>query len=230
MIAICVDDEPILLKWLVKKVENSKKIETVVGFLTEEDAISYAESHPFDMAFLDVELGAMGGIALAKRLKEISPRAGIVFCTGHANYAVDAIGAVAVNGYLLKPIEDEAVLREIERFKKTVKKREPLTVDLSRGTEALNDDGTPVVFKRTKTVELLAVLAKRGGESVSVREICDALWEGNEDAYLFEKNRQYLMQLLLDLRRTLTRLGYSDPVKKTSAGYAAVMSQIRLKR
>lgn len=126
MIAICVDDEPILLGRLDKVVAASPDIEHVEKFANELDALDFAARHAFDLAFLDIELHEMDGVDVAQRLREINPNCGIIFCTGHANYAVKAISQVLVDGYLLKPIRANAVQREIDRLKARRSTREKI--------------------------------------------------------------------------------------------------------
>ena len=87
MIAICVDDEPILLDWLKRVVSLSPDIQHAEAFLNEDDALRFAAQNPFDVAFLDIELHDMDGVDVAERLRAVNPRCGIIFCTGHSDYA-----------------------------------------------------------------------------------------------------------------------------------------------
>ena len=231
MIAICVDDEPILLDWLRKMVSASPDIDRAEAFLSETAALDYAAQRPFDLAFLDIELHAMDGLAVAERLRAIRPDCGIVFCTGHASYAVDAIGRLRVDGYLLKPIDSAAVQREIDRFKARYQKSAPLlTVDLSGGTNIFDKTGKPVRFQRRKTEQLLTVLVQRSGQSLSTRELCELLWiDSSKSQYLYEKNENYLSQLFTDLRHTLEECGAQDVLKKTAEGYAVCMPLVEFR-
>ena len=230
MIAICVDDEPILLDWLCRVVSMSPDIEQVEKFTNETAALDYAQQHPFDIAFLDVELHAMDGLSVAEHLRTIRPECGIVFCTGHANYAVDAITRLRVDGYLLKPIEPTDVQREIDRIKQRYQPGETLlTVDLSGSISIFDKTGNPVRFRRKKTEQLLAVLVQQNGQSLSTRKLCELLWEdSNTSQYLYEKNENYLSQLFTDLRHTLEECGAENVLKKTADGYAVYMSLIKL--
>lgn len=228
MIALCVDDEPILLDWLRKMVAASPDIRLTEAFTDENASLDYAREHPFDIAFLDVELHAMNGLAVAEALRAIRPDCGIVFCTGHADYAVDAINRFRVDGYLLKPIDRADVQREIDRFKANFQKSSPLlTVDLSGGVNVFDKAGRPVRFKRTRTEQLLAALVRSGGQSLSTRALCELLWEDTlSSRYLYEKNQNYLTQLFTDLRHTLEKCGAQDVLKKTADGYAVCMPLI----
>ena len=231
MIAICVDDEPILLDWLCNMVSASPDIEQAEGFLNEADALDYASKNPFDLAFLDVELHALDGLAVAERLRAIHPRCGIIFCTGHSDCAVDAIGRLRVDGYLLKPINSAAVQREIDRLKERLDSSEKLLrVDLSHGVNIFDRVGTPVHFRRGKTEELFAELLRQNGKSLSADALCELLWaDSAESPYLFEKNKNYLTQLFTDLRHALEECGAQDVLKKTAEGYAVCMPLIALR-
>ena len=230
MIAICVDDEPILLEWLTKMVTASPDINRVEKFLNENTALDYAITHPFDLAFLDIELHAMDGIGVAERLRTINPDCGIIFCTGHTSYAVDAIGRLRVDGYLLKPINSTAVQREIDRFKVRYQKSTPLlVVDFFGGISIFDKAGKPVHFKRRKTEQLFGVLVQHNGQGLSTRELCELLWtDSSKSRYLYKKNENYLSQLLTDLRHTLEVCGAQDVLKRTSEGYAVCMPLLEL--
>ena len=231
MIAICVDDEPILLEWLNKVVSASPDIACSEKFLNEAEALRFAEQNYFDVAFLDIELHEMNGVALAEQLRKRNPDCGIIFCTGHATYAVDAIERLRVDGYLLKPIKAADVQREIDRFKSRFQKGSALlTVDLSNGVNIFDKAGRPVCFRRRKTEELFAVLVQQNGQSLSVRELCAILWENSGgDTYLLEKNGNYLAQLFTDLRRSLEKCGAQDVLKKTDDGYTVRMPLIAVR-
>ena len=225
MIAICVDDEPILLDWLDRVVSASPDIERTEKFTSEIDALAFAEQHPFDVAFLDIELHAMDGLAVAERLRSIRPECGIIFCTGHASYAVDAIARLRVDGYLLKPIDADDVQREIDRLKERLAgSGKLLTVDLSHGVNIFDKSGRPIHFRRGKTEELLVALVRQNGQSLSTRALCELLWkDSGQSQYLLGKNENYLTQLFTDLRHSLEECGAQDVLKKADDGYAVRM-------
>ena len=231
MIAICVDDEPILLDWLDRVVSASPDITHSEKFTSESAALAYAESHPFDVAFLDIELRSLDGLAVAEMLRRVNPNCGIIFCTGHASYAVDAITRLHVDGYLLKPIDADNVQREIDRLKMRLGGSEKLLrVDLSHGVNIFDKAGKPLHFRRGKTEDLFAELLRQDGKSLSTNALCDILWEGSaENPYLLEKNKNYLTQLFTDLRRALDECGAQDVLKRTTEGYAICMPLIELR-
>ena len=106
MIAITVDDERPMLTALTKSVLASPDITSVEEFSTCSAALEWSRNHPVDIAFLDISMRGMGGLALAESITEIRPNCKIIFCTGFSQYAVDAF-RLHVSGYLLKPVTAE---------------------------------------------------------------------------------------------------------------------------
>ena len=105
MIAITVDDEPLMLYALSKAVKASPDITSVTEFGSCNETLEWVRNNSVDVAFLDIAMRGMGGFTLAKKIMEIHPDCKIVFCTGHEKYAVAAI-KLRVSGYLMKPISE----------------------------------------------------------------------------------------------------------------------------
>ena len=82
MIAIAVDDEALMLGALVAAVEASPDIAEVTSFSDCEEALAFMKEHPADIAFLDINMRGMGGLALAEKIIALRPDCRIVFCTG----------------------------------------------------------------------------------------------------------------------------------------------------
>ena len=202
MIAIAVDDEALMLGALVAAVDASPDIREVVKFSDCDEALVYAQNNHIDVAFLDINMRGMGGLALAERIIEARPDCKIVFCTGYEEYAIPAF-KLHVSGYLLKPISAEDVQTEIDNIKAVRKKEKTLTVKCFGNFEVYAKN-EKVVFKRLKSKELFAFLVDRNGAGMTAKQICAVLFpDDEEDA----KNAAYLRQLVLDLKNTLKSVG-----------------------
>ena len=201
MIAIAVDDEALMLGALVAAVETSPDIREVTKFSDCEVALEFVKENPIDIAFLDINMRGMGGLALAERILETRPSCKIVFCTGYEEYAIPAFKMHA-SGYLMKPISAEDVQAEIDNIKGQ-KKEKPLTVKCFGNFEVYANN-EKVSFKRLKTKELLAFLIDRNGAGMTAKQICSALFPDDTDD---TKNATYLRQLVLDLKNTLKAVG-----------------------
>ena len=202
MIAIAVDDEVLMLGALVAAVEASPDIASVVKFSDCEEALEYVKNNPADIAFLDINMRGMGGLALAEKIVAARPGCKIVFCTGYEEYAIPAFRLHA-SGYLLKPISEADVQAEIDNIKGIRQKEKPLTVKCFGNFEVYAKD-EKLMFKRLKSKELFAFLVDRNGAGMTAKQICAVLFPDDLDD---TKNAAYLRQLVLDLKNTLKSVG-----------------------
>ena len=202
MIAITVDDERPMLNALTEIVKASPDIKEVYDFSVCSAAVEWVSENSADIAFLDINMRGMGGLALAEKIVEFLPDCKIVFCTGYEEYALDAI-RLRCSGYLIKPITPEDVQKEIDHIKSKNPGASLLDVKCFGNFEVLKN-GEALSFKRTKTKELFAVLVDRNGAGMTGKQICAVMWpESIEDV----KNMDYLRHLVVDLKKTLAQVG-----------------------
>ncbi len=228
MIALCVDDEMLLLRHLKRTVSKSPDISKAVAFDDELDALAWARKNPFDIAFLDIELHSMNGLTLATRLKEIQPDISVVFCTGYPQYAVEVLGLHMDSGYLVKPIEYEDVQKEIDHIRLLhPDRRYLLKVRADENAyEFYGSNGQRLYFKRTRARELLALLIRQEGVSLSAKDLCARIFE--EEGELDKKNANYFYKLHAELCRVLEEAGSRDVLKKNGMYYYVDMDRVKL--
>ena len=202
MIAIAVDDEALMLGALVAAIEASPDVSEVAKFSDCEEALKFVRNNPIDVAFLDINMRGMGGLALAERIIATRPDCKIVFCTGYEEYAIPAFKLHA-SGYLMKPIAPEDVQGEIDNIKGVRQKERCLTVKCFGNFEVYVKD-EKLAFKRLKSKELFAYLVDRKGAGMTAKQICAVLFPDDTDD---TKNAAYLRQLVLDLKNTLKTVG-----------------------
>ena len=214
MIAVAVDDEPLMLGALARAISASPDITAVAEFSDCEKTLEYLKTNPADIAFLDINMRGMGGLALAEQIMQLDPRCRIVFCTGYEEYALSAF-QLHVSGYLLKPISAQDVQREIDHIKGLRQQEKPLEVKCF-GNFEVYANGEKLTFKRSKTKELFAFLVDRNGAGVTVAEIGVALWENDKE----QKTQNYIHQLFHDLRQTLGAIGMEDVFERNNYLYS----------
>ena len=214
MIAIAVDDEILMLGALVTAVKASPDISDVAQFSASEEALEFVKDNPVDIAFLDINMRGMGGLALAEKIRSVCPDCKIVFCTGYEEYAIPAFKLHA-SGYLMKPVSAKDVQVEIDNIKGIRQSQKPLTVKCF-GNFEVYAKGEKLTFKRSKTKELFAFLVDRNGAGVTVAEIGVALWENDED----QKNQNYIHQLFRDLRQSLEAIGMEEIFERNNYLYS----------
>ena len=222
MIAIAVDDEALMLGALVAAVEASPDIRSVEKFSECDAALEYAQNNPIDVAFLDINMRGMGGLALAERIVAARPDCKIVFCTGYEEYAISAFKLHA-SGYLMKPISAEDVQAEIDNIKGVKQKEKLLTVRCFGDFEVYVKE-EKLVFKRLKTKELFAFLVDRKGAGMTIKQMCAALFPDDTDD---AKNSVYLRQLVMDLKNTLKSVGAENVLCHETPCYRVDTSLIK---
>ena len=214
MIAIAVDDEILMLGALVAAIKASPDISRVSQFSNCDEAFAFVKENSVDIAFLDINMRGMGGLALAEKIIGVCPDCKIVFCTGYEEYAIPAFKLHA-SGYLMKPVSAKDVQVEIDNIKGIRQKEKPLTVKCF-GTFEVFAKGEKLTFKRSKTKELFAFLVDRNGAGVTVAEIGVALWENDEE----QKNHNYIHQLFRDLRQSLETVGAQEIFERNNYFYS----------
>lgn len=193
---IAVDDEKIALERLAAAIKKSQPDAAITGFRSPGAALYSAEKNQCDIAFLDVEMRELDGIALAKQLKMQSPKINIIFTTGYNEYALDAWD-LAASGYLLKPITADMITKEIGSLRNPIVPRSGKRVRVHTfGNFEVYLDGRPVVFQLSKTKELFAYLVDRQGVLCSNNELMAALWEDEVKESYFKKLRADLIAAL----------------------------------
>ena len=202
MIAIAVDDEALMLRALVRAISVSPDITGVFKFSDCEEALDFVKDTPINVAFLDINMRGMGGLALAEKIISFRPDCKIVFCTGYEEYAIPAFKLHA-SGYLMKPISAQDVQGEIDNIKGVRKKEKLLAVKCFGNFEVFAKDEI-LQFKRSKTKELFAFLVDRNGAGMTAKQICAVLFPDDTDD---SKNVAYLRPLVLDLKNTLKMVG-----------------------
>lgn len=201
---IVADDEPIILEEVVEILQELEPEAEIYDFLVPEDLLEFAEDNQCDVAFLDIEMGTISGVQVAKKLKQIYPKINIIFVTGYSEYAQVAF-KIRASGYVLKPPTKKNIKEELENLRNPVSFNtcDKLVVQCFGNFDVFMN-GVPIKFQRNKSKELLAFLIDRRGSAVTAKEICSILWENSEHDI---KNIQYLQKLKSDLIKALKEVG-----------------------
>ncbi len=208
---LVVDDEPIVMEGIAQTVRTAVPDADVRVFQDPQEALSYAQTHPVDVAFLDVEMPGMSGLTLAMDMKKAHRRVNIIFITAYRQYAVDAMQSrgIHASGYLMKPVTVDQVRWELKDLRYPTREGRDLLNVQTFGNFEVTFLGEPVRFEYSKTKELLAYLVDRRGAMCTNGEIQCILWEGEGD---LDRQNNYLKQIRKDLRDSLQRLGCEDVI------------------
>ena len=87
-----------------------------------QEVAQFLHSNDIDLIFLDIEMGNINGISLAKHIKEIHPNALIIFVTGHPGFALEGYEVYPVD-FLIKPINTQRLEKALSKVKEITASR-----------------------------------------------------------------------------------------------------------
>lgn len=198
---IAVDDERRSLRMLEKALVQVAPDADIRCFVTAGEALAYADEHRVDVAFLDIMMGGMDGLQLARHLKKLHNGTNIIFVTGYSQYASHAFDLYA-SGYVMKPVNPQRIKDELENLRSPVRTQTTKRIRIQCfGSFAVFVDDRNVQFTRAKPRELLAYLVHKQGAAVTNAQIASILWEKNTDTPSVQSNtRNVIAQLMHALR------------------------------
>ncbi len=107
------------------------ELQTLIFDSAEGFLFHYAEDKEFDMLLLDIEMGAMDGVTMAKRIRQTDEAVQIVFITGYSDYIAEGYEVEALH-YLMKPVRQEKLTAVLDRALEKRKQNERcLNLELS---------------------------------------------------------------------------------------------------
>ena len=116
--AICDDsaaDCEYLLKLLHEWARRSNISVHAETFSSAESFLfRYADDKTFDLLLLDIEMGVMDGVTLAKRVRRENEAVQIIFITGYSDYIAEGYEVAALH-YLMKPVREEKMFSVLDR-------------------------------------------------------------------------------------------------------------------
>lgn len=172
---IYVDDEQLALDNFRLTVEDMQGVESLQLFHSGEEALAWARNHEVNAAFLDMEMGSMHGLQLARRLHAIDENIGVVFVTAFSQFALEAFATDAV-GYILKPYTREEVRKELRKVARYAPMAKQSISIATIPILSLRVDGREIRIPSSKCRELLAFFVDREGVPASAGEIIACLW------------------------------------------------------
>lgn len=210
---LVADDEEIILQQIITILEKVCPEAEVSGFTRGDRILKFAQDHACDVAFLDINMGSMSGIDIAKQLKIWYPQINIIFVTAYEEYMKTAF-SMHVSGYLMKPVKGQDVKLELENLRHPVSEEKHTGIEARCfGTFDIFVNGESLVFKRSKTKEMLAYLIDRKGNSVTSGELRAVLWESagwGKNAREDRDKNHYFQVIKRDLISTLREYGIQD--------------------
>ena len=181
---LLVEDDPHLAKGL----QFNLKREGYEVFVVDNGvlALNQLREKDFDLIILDLMLPKMGGLEVARTIRETNVRFPILMLTAKSSKKDREIGLEAgADDYLAKPfhlpellLRVKGILRRSEWYKEPVHDQEIFRFDnmwINFGTGKANGvDGE--FYLTTKEVLVMKLLVKKMGDTVSREELLEKVW------------------------------------------------------
>ena len=126
-ISIC-DDDPKQIEYLTSLVtlwRSGNSHTCVIDSFPSAEAFlfDYAEDKNRDILLLDIEMGTMNGIDLAKNIRETNDAVQIIFITGFPDFIAEGYEVSALH-YLMKPVSEEKLYAVLDKAAANLAKAE----------------------------------------------------------------------------------------------------------
>ena len=126
-IAICDDsdaDREYVLNMVNRWAAEVGHVAHIDSFSSAENFLfRYVEENDYDILLLDIEMGAMDGVTMAKQLRKNNDTVQIVFITGYSDYIAEGYEVAALH-YLMKPVKEEKLFSVLDRAVEKLSKNE----------------------------------------------------------------------------------------------------------
>lgn len=126
-IAICDDssaDRQYIADIVNRWAERSGKAVFLTMFPSAENFMfRYRDRSDYDILLLDIEMGRMDGVSMAKELRMVDDAVQIIFITGYSDYISEGYDVAALH-YLVKPVREEKLFSVLDRAAEKLLKNE----------------------------------------------------------------------------------------------------------
>ena len=207
-IAICDDEQSEItyLSTLIKNWATTNNIAIQLSdFPSAESFLFASEDSAFDILLLDIEMGEMDGVTLAKKVRAANKEIQIIFVTGYMEYIADGYDVEALH-YLLKPVSAEKLTSTLNRALEKLAHNEKALLISHAGENIrlpLHEIKYMEVFHNYVTIH--------AGQSFKVKKTLNAL-EKELDNRFFRAGRSHIVNLRFIRKSTKTEIHLTDGI------------------
>ena len=169
----------------------------------EQFLFCYGEQSDYDILLLDIEMGQMDGVQLAKQLRQKNETIQIVFVTGYSDYISEGYDVAALH-YLMKPVREDKLFSVLDRAAEKLSRNEKV-LNFESGGEMVR---VPVYQIKYADVSGNYVTIHAAGE-ITVKMTLGDL-EGQLDSRFYRAGRSVIVNLTRISRVTRTEIRLSD--------------------
>jgi two-component system LytT family response regulator len=170
---LIVDDMMLARERIRMFLVNDPEIEIVGECADGDEAVEEIKNLKPDLVFLDVQMPGLDGFGVIEKIG-IEQMPVVVFVTAYDEFAIKAFEVSALD-YLLKPFEEEQLIRAVKRAKREVQKRQ---------ANDLNDHLRQLLATVKPEAKYLKRLIVKSGAQTILVQTEDIDWIGSAGNYL----------------------------------------------
>lgn len=206
-LAICDDEQAdvVYLQSLLEKwAENTRTALKIENYPTAEAFLfQYEEDKAFDLLLLDIEMGEMSGVELARKIRQENHVVQIIFITGYMEYIAEGYDVEALH-YLLKPVTVEKLYAVLDRAAERLKAKEKALCLALPGTVVR------LPFHEIRYLEVQRnYVTVYGEEAYTVKKTLNELEEELDESFC-RTGRSYIVNLHFVKKITRTQVILKD--------------------
>jgi len=206
-IVIC-DDEQIEISYLsslVKKWAHEQEVAINISDYPSAESFlfAYEDDKAVDILLLDIQMGEMDGVTLAKSIRARNKEVQIIFVTGYMEYISDGYDVEALH-YLIKPATEEKLTATLNRAMEKLARNDG-ALFINRGSESIR-----IPLYEIKCLEVrhnyVTIYAK---EEYTVKKTLGEIEKELNDGF-FRTGRSYIINLKYIRKVTKSDVYLSD--------------------
>ncbi len=148
----------------------------------------YEDDKNFDILLLDIEMGKMNGVELAKKIRLVNREIQIIFITGYNEYIADGYDVEALH-YILKPVHREKLEAVLLRAKEKLKKNGAALLF------SLPDGAVRIPLYEIRFIEVRSnYVTLHAAQEITVKMTLHALERELDDSF-FRVGRSYIVNM-----------------------------------
>ncbi len=184
----------------------------------------YEDNMNFDILLLDIEMGRMNGVELAKKIRSFNREIQIIFITGYNDYIADGYDVEALH-YILKPVKKDKLESVLFRAREKLKKNEAALLF------QLPDGAVRVPLYEIRFIEVRSnYVTLHAAQEVTLKMTLSALEKELDDSF-FRVGRSYIVNMRYIRKITKTEAfleggetvplsrGYYEPLNRAFIQY-----------
>lgn len=208
-IAVC-DDEQAEADYLLQLVQSwakSRGIRAVpAAFESAENFLfHYADHKNINLLLLDIQMGGLNGVELARQIRKQSEAMQIVFITGYPDFMAEGYDVSALH-YLMKPVREDKLFQVLDKAAARLQAA-PRTILLPKAGGSVRIKADDIVYAEVLSHTTTLHLAARGKEEFQMRisDMEKLLGDG-----FFKCHRSYIVSMRYVRRVTRTAIMLED--------------------